>query len=923
MIINFRNNELIDKENVEILGENSYKIFVGKSGEYNLRVAAGDENDDGDVNLHVEINGEKQEPLWIYDRSICEKVYKVNCVDEYIYISFSGKYVCVQRIDIGEKITEVPKLHGASDVKMIFGKAYAYVELVWHTESEKCMITKHFPGTEIPPKELKAHGTGYIDEDAVLGETYEYQIRVVDPLKFDGERSEKITISVEDKTKPVFEVENLIIENQENDKISLSFLYNENHVYYRIYKKPSLGNARLLDIIEIRKGQPIIKENPEMVGSSRVANEVCIEGGKIVFTDNNVYTDVEFTYYVEAICLGGVSKKNSVMSTITAPLRKRIMEKLDRGAIAVRVKEGVFVSFRLCADEYEKGAAFNLYYNGRKLNEELITGATNYLVKERIPVDDKICVKMVIDGVEEKEGYYASVWADNYLDIKIDKPKNFTAPDGKTYEYTANDASVADLDGDGEYEIVLKWDCNGKDNAHKGFPGPVYIDGYKLNGTKLFRINLGNNIRGGAHYTQFMVYDFDCDGKAEIIMKTADGTVDGLGNVIGDCSKDYRNKDGYIIEGPEYLSLFRGIDGAVLDTVEYDPVRGNVAEWGDSWGNRVDRFLACVAYLDGVHPSAIMCRGYYDRGRPTNLVAYDVTADKKLKKKWKFRADKDNNINYTNQGFHNLAVADVDGDGCDEIVYGACVIDHDGTPLYSTGLGHGDAMHLGRFTPDSKGFDYFGIHEDSDCPYGIEARNAGTGEITFGEFTGKDTTRGITAKIDPRYKGNQMWAYVGGLYNYADGSAISKIPPKSANFAIWWDGDLLRELLDHDWFGYETNVGIPKIYKWDYENEKLDIVMCTEGVLSNNGTKGNPCLQASIFGDWREDVIFRGKDSTFLRIYTTTDLTKHRFYTFMHDYVYRLGIAWQNTAYNQPPHTSFYIGPDMREIPFANIQVLC
>ena len=594
------------------------------------------------------------------------------------------------------------------------------------------------------------------------------------------------------------------------------------------------------------------------------------------------------------------------------------MEKLDRGAVAIKRKEGIFVSWRLGADEYEQNAAFNLYYNDEKINKSLLMGPTNYLIKDRdINVGDEVEVRMVINGSEEAAGYKAKVWDDNYLDVAINKPNAYVTPDGNVYEYTANDASVADLDGDGEYEIVLKWDCNGKDNAHKGYSGEVYLDGYKLSGKQLFRISLGKNIRCGAHYTQFMVYDFDGDGKAEIIMKTADGTVDGVGNVVGNIAADYRNQDGYIIEGPEYLSLFSGEDGRLLDTVEYDPTRGNVSEWGDYWGNRVDRFLACVAYLDGVHPSAVMCRGYYDRGRPTNLVAYDVTHDKKLKKIWKFRADSNKNINYTNQGFHNLAVADVDGDGCDEIVYGACVIDHDGTPLYTTGLGHGDAMHLGRFTPDSVGFDFFGIHEDRDCPYGIEARCAGTGSITFGRFTGRDTTRGLTAKIDPRYPGNQMWAYVNGLYNYADGKLITENKPASANFAIWWDGDLLRELFDHDWYGYSTNVGIPKIYKWDYEREKLDIIFSTDNVLSNNGTKGNPCLQASIFGDWREELILRGKDSTFLRIYTTTDITEHRFYTFMHDYVYRLGIAWQNTAYNQPPHTSFYIGPDMKKIPLA------
>ena len=430
----------------------------------------------------------------------------------------------------------------------------------------------------------------------------------------------------------------------------------------------------------------------------------------------------------------------------------------------------------------------------------------------------------------------------------------------------------------------------------------------------LWRIDLGRNIRAGAHYTQFMVYDFDGDGYAEMIVKTADGTRDAAGNYVGDKTKDYRNREGFIIEGPEYLSLFDGRYGTLLDTIPYDPPRGNIADWGDSWGNRVDRFLACVAYLDGIHPSAVMCRGYYDHGRPAHLAAWDVK-DKKLVKRWKFEANHKQNIEYTNQGFHNLAVADVDDDGCDEIIYGACVIDHDGTGLYSTGLGHGDAMHVGKFTKDSTGFDYFGIHEDADCPWGIEAHDAGTGKHRFGIHTGKDTARGLTAKIDPRYDGNQMWAYYGGgLYNYADGKKITDKFPEQVNFAIWWDGDLLRELLDHDWYGYETGVGIPKIYKWNWRTEETEILLSTDQVLSNNGTKGNPCIQACLFGDWREEVVFRGKNSEFLRIYTTTEPTKSRIYTLMHDAVYRMGIAWQNTAYNQPPQTGFYIGPDMKGI---------
>ena len=879
--IKFRDNRLVDTGglNIEHTAENRYRISIS-NGLYNIRISDGDLQNEGDVNVYTVINGVKQIPIWAGDRVIRSMDYQAEVEKGSLDIEFSGKYVCIQGIDISEVIEDKAGIRIA-EVCAEPEAPRVRLEMCADNRSRRIHLYKTRKNSGKDPQVITVTGSEYVDYDVKLCETYEYYARVADNLEFEGKASEIVSVTVENprKEKPV--ITDYKVVTLDGCRTRLSWKC-DGAIAFRIFRKTGISEYKLLG--EVKETE---------------------------YTDDTLVTDRIYTYGVAALSEAGITELVSADSQIKAPLRKRQMEALDRAAVAIHTKKGMYIAFRLNAYEYEN-TAFHIYADGKKIAHIPENYATNYIDKKGT-IHTKYEIRKVVNGIEEEKGYIARNLLHNYLDIPIRKPDPYTAPDGISYEYTANDASVADLDGDGEYEIILKWDCNGKDNSHKGYSGIVYLDAYKLDGTLLWRIDLGRNIRCGAHYTQFLVYDFDGDGYAEMVVKTADGTTDYLGNVVGDKNKDYRNQDGFIIQGPEYLSLIDGRTGEIIDTVDYDPPRGNVAEWGDSWGNRVDRFLACVAYLDGVHPSAVMCRGYYDHGRPTHLAAYDVI-DKKLVKRWKFVADKDRNIEYTNQGFHNLAVADVDGDGCDEIVYGACVIDHDGTGLYSTGLGHGDAMHVGKFTRDSRGFDYFGIHEDADCPYGIEAHEAGTGKLTFQIHTGRDTARGLTAKIDPRYDGNQMWAYFGGgLYNYSDGSRITEKMPENVNFAIWWDGDLLRELLDHDWFGYKTNVGIPKIYKWNWKTEETEIILSTDGVLSNNGTKGNPCIQASILGDWREDVVFRSKDSTFLRMYTTTDYTKNRIYTLMHDPVYRLGIAWQNTAYNQPPQTGFYIGPDMKK----------
>nr|WP_254901293.1 rhamnogalacturonan lyase [Tuberibacillus sp. Marseille-P3662] len=609
----------------------------------------------------------------------------------------------------------------------------------------------------------------------------------------------------------------------------------------------------------------------------------------------------------------------SAASENNSEKKVRQIEFLNRGLVAVKVEDGVFVSWRLLGTE-AKDISFNLYRDGKKVNTSPITSSTNYLDHDGTS-QSTYHVRAVLNGEEQSKSETVSVWGKQYLSVPLQKPEGGTTPDDVSYTYSANDASVGDLDGDGEYEIVLKWDpSNSKDNSQSGYTGNVLIDAYELDGTRLWRIDLGKNIRAGAHYTQFMVYDLDGDGQSEVAMRTSDGSVDGTGKVIGDPNADYRKDDGYILSGPEYLTVFDGKTGNNLVTTPFSPARGDICDWGDCYGNRGDRFLAGIAYLDGVRPSLIMARGYYEK---TMLTAYNFR-NGKLTKLWTFDSDDPGNEEYASQGNHNLSIADVDDDTKDEIIYGAMAVDDDGTGLYTTGLGHGDAMHLGDLDPNRPGLEVFQVHEEYPNKAGMEFRDADSGELLWGiPVEDYDVGRGLSGDINPNYEGEEVWAVdgpwnssTGGVYT-AKGKKIStKIPP--ANFAIWWDDDLLRETLNHNWDS-QKKVGVGTIGKWDYENKNMVNLLTADGTYSNNGTKGNPSLQADILGDWREEAIWRTDDSSALRIYTTTSVTDHRIYTLMHDPVYRLGVAWQNVAYNQPPHTSFYLGAGMENPPRPNI----
>jgi rhamnogalacturonan endolyase len=618
------------------------------------------------------------------------------------------------------------------------------------------------------------------------------------------------------------------------------------------------------------------------------------------------------------------------------PLRaQRQMEYLGRGVVAINQGDGkVFVSWRMLGTDPD-GIAFNVYHKSGsaaavKLNPQPIADVT-FLQDSDVKLDQATAyfVRAVLNGQEGAPSQAfemsASAPARPYLAIPMKSPQG----------YAPNDASAADLDGDGEYELVVHMTGRARDNSQAGQTDAPILQAYKLDGTMLWEINLGPNIRDGAHYTQFMVYDFDGDGRAEMICKTADGTKDGRGTVIGDAKANYVNSGGHVLKGPEFLTLFDGLSGAALDTVAYVPRRtldnpddpqGNTLQqmWGDrgqnpeSWGNRGERYLACVAYLDGVHPSAVMCRGYYTR---TFLCAWDVR-DKKLVQRWLFDSGPDKQSPYSGQGNHNLSVADVDGDGKDEIVYGACVIDDNGKGLWSTGYGHGDAIHVGDLDPDNPGLEVFDIQERfADAGAHMEDLKSGktlwkkpsVAAATSGGDRGEGPGRGVCFNIDPRYPGSESWTAGAGIQGVWDakGNVIGNVKPNSCNFRIYWDGDMLDELLDKN-----------TISKWNYEREKAEPILVADGCTSNNGTKATPTLSADILGDWREELILRTTDNTELRIFTTTIPTKHRLYTLMHDPQYRLAIAWQNVAYNQPPHVSFYTDEKMPKPPKPNITLI-
>jgi hypothetical protein len=629
-------------------------------------------------------------------------------------------------------------------------------------------------------------------------------------------------------------------------------------------------------------------------------------------------------YYIRAYAVngGGTSTTygdNVRVNTLVLPdavvTTPKQVEFLNRGVVAVRkTPSEVFVSWRLLGND-PAGIAFNIYRDNVKLNPTPITTSTNYI--DNISTNGTYAIKTVIEGAEGVAETAVSVWGNNQLTIPLQIPAGGTTPDGKVYTYTANDASVGDVDGDGEYEVFLKWEPTAKNDNAGGYSGNQIFDCYKLNGTKLWRIDLGINMNAGPHYNQFMVYDFDGDGKSEIILKTADGTIDGAGVVIGNPTIDYRNTGGWVQQGPEFLTVFNGLTGAAMATTTYQPARGNVSDWGDNYGNRQDRFVSAVAYLDGARPSLIVGRGYYDK---LVRAAYDWR-NGQLTLRWIFDSkdptDLANNA-HSSQGNHQMTVGDVDGDGKDEIINGSSAINDNGKRLWTYGQGHGDALHMSDMDPDRPGMEIWQCLESPGqySPYGLRLNDAKTGAMIFGVPTTGDVGRALATDIDPAHRGFEMWSSSGNLYNVQDGQigTVRPIGTQAVNGAVWWDGDLGRELLDGS-----------IIDKWNPATQSLNRVFTiynAASISTNNDTKKNPCLSADLFGDWREEIILRRSDNAALIIFTTTIPTDKRIYTLMHDPQYRTAIAWQNSGYNQPPHPSFFLGYDMAAPPVPNIEVV-
>jgi len=613
---------------------------------------------------------------------------------------------------------------------------------------------------------------------------------------------------------------------------------------------------------------------------------------------------------------GGAISSGGVTATGGIPTGHFQMEKLDRGVVAVKVTNGVYVGWRMFGYEYDVTASNVAYYLYRDESKiATVTDSTNFLDAAGT-ASSKYTVSAIIKGTEGPQSPAVTPWAQSYLSIPIQPPPN--GPNGGSYSVStngANDASPGDLDGDGQYEIVLKWDpSNSKDASYAGVSDVVFIDGIKLDGTRLWRIDVGQNIRAGAHETQFSVYDFDGDGKAEVAFKTAPGTKDGKGNYLhtgpaagADHGKDYRDAtQGVAMGGPEWLTVFSGTSGEELATVEY-PVLYGSGDWGDTKGNRSHRYNGGVSFVSDTgsgktatgRPSIIQQRGYFTR---LTISAYNWR-DGGLTKVWTYDSGSAAGNEAYSKGNFSLMTADADNDGAMELIPGPSTINSDGTFRCATSNGGGEDMHVGVLIK-GKGIHVFMPTEIG----GADCHSADTCAFAFNVPGGSEAIHGAADWVSPSNTTSASCTAGMGSVNCADGTAGA--PSAGTSFLIYWDADESRELLRGTTISKTVATGPSPV-----------ILLSATGCSSNNSTKASPTLTADILGDWREELILRTTDNTALRVYTTTDVTARRIYTLMHDPTYRMQVSFEQSSYNQPPHVGFQIGAGMADPPKPDIYV--
>lgn len=582
---------------------------------------------------------------------------------------------------------------------------------------------------------------------------------------------------------------------------------------------------------------------------------------------------------------------------------QRQTDKLDRGVIAMKVSGGVYVNWRIPAEEYYD-VTYNVYRNGVKLNDKPLT-VSNFTDKSGT-LANTYTVSAIVKGQEQAQCKPASVWASSYKEIKLKH-------EGIKSTLVPNDACCADLDGDGQLDMLMKFDNQNEREA--GFPKEGYQGEYsifealKLDGTRLWWVNCGPNMGDFQNNEQNIVaYDWDGDGKAEVVMRAADGTTihcaDGSTYVVGDASKNYRSgtksRQWFMCTGAEYLVYMDGVTGKPYECKEYPLKRLEDGEtslekaWGDGYGHRCTKHFFGAPYLDGKKPSIFLARGIYTRHK---MIALDVDpTTHTLKERWRWF----NNTNgpWKGQGYHNYAIADVDMDGRDEIVFGSMVIDDNGMGLSTTGFGHGDAQHVGDLNPYAHGLEQFACNEDEE---GFNYRDATTSKVYVSQLkVGSDIGRCMCGNFTNKYPGCIGFAYGDPVSTVANkASSELSAPGVASNFNIYWDGDLLSETFNYV-AGKNTEGGI---YKY---GQSGPIYTC-QGSLTNNDTKGTPCYQGDILGDWREEIIMRTADNN-IRIYSTPTPTEHRNYNLWFDHQYRNAMVWQMCGYNQPPHVSYFMG---------------